>query len=58
MQASGILPMSGDDEVGQHVNLNNITGPQESNIDIIYVLGNDGMGLDMHTRKEDNKTQI
>ena len=38
--------MSGDDEVGQHVNLTNIPGPQESNRYIISVLGNDGMGSD------------
>ena len=36
--------MSGDEEVGQHVNRTNILGPQESKIDIISVLGNDGMG--------------
>ena len=36
---------------GKHVNLTNITGPQESNIEIISVIGNDGMCLGMHTRK-------
>ena len=43
--------MSGDDEVGQNVDLNNIPGPQESKKEIIYVLGNDRMGSDMHTIK-------
>ena len=46
--------MSRDEEVSQHVRPTNITGPQESKIYIIYILGNDGMGSDMHTRKEDN----
>ena len=43
--------MSGDDEVGQYVNITNITGPQELNIYIIYVIGRYGMGSDIHTRK-------
>ena len=46
--------MLSNDEVGQHVNLTNIPGPQKSKREIIYVLGNYGMGLYMHTRKEGN----
>ena len=29
-------------------------GPQESKRDIISILGNYGMGSDMHTRKKEN----
>ena len=46
--------MSGYDEVGHYVNLTNIPGPQESERDIISVLGNYGKGLYSHTREEDN----
>ena len=42
------------DEVGQHINLTNIPGPQKSKREIISVLGNNGMGSDINTRKEDN----
>ena len=41
--------MYGDDEIGKHVNLTNITGPQESKRGIIYVIVNDCMGSDIHT---------
>ena len=41
-------------KVGQHVNLTNIPGSQVSKREISSVLGNDGMGSDIHTRKEDN----
>ena len=54
MRASNTFPILVDDEVGQHVNLNNTSGPQETNRDIISVLGNDGMVSDMHTRNEEN----
>ena len=46
--------MSGNDEVGQNVNLTNIPVPQESKKEVISILGNDGMGSDIHTRKEEN----
>ena len=45
--------MFGDDEFGQNVNLSNITGAQKSNREIFFVLGKNGMGLDMHTIKVD-----
>ena len=54
MRASNMFPMSGDDKVGQHFNLTNIPGPKQSNREIFYVLGNDGIGSDIHTRMEEN----
>ena len=45
--------MLGDNEVGQHINLINIPGPQESNRDIIAVIGKYGMVSDMHKIKDD-----
>ena len=54
MKLSVILPMYWYDEVGQHLSPTNIPGPQEPKIDIIYVLDNNGMGLDMDTRTEYN----
>ena len=51
MKASGIFPMSWDDEFGQHVIFTNIPQPEESNIEIISVLFNYGMVSDMYTRK-------
>ena len=44
--------MSGDDQIGQQISATNITGPQESNRDVISVIGDDDMVSDMHTRKE------
>ena len=54
MRASNRFLVSGGDEGGQHVIPTNISRPQESKICIIYALGNDGMGSDMHTKKENN----
>ena len=57
MKASIIFLVSRDDEIGQHIvptNIPRYSGPQESKIDIISVLGNYGMGSDMHKIKEDN----
>ena len=50
--------MSGDADIGQHVITTKITWPQESNMDIISVFGNNGMSSDMNKRKEENWTQI
>ena len=46
--------MSVYDEVGQNVNLTNIPERQESKIEIISILGSDGMGSNIHKRKVDN----
>ena len=57
MKASIIFLMSGDDEIGQHIiptNIPRYSGRQESKIEIISVIGNYGMGSDMHKIKEDN----
>ena len=54
MRTSNRFPMSGCDDVGQHVNLNNMPGPKKSKRDKMYVLGNYGIGLYMHKRKEYN----
>ena len=45
--------VSGGDEVVQHFSPTNIPGPKYPKRDIISVLGNNGMGSDMHTRKEE-----
>ena len=39
MKACGIFLMCKVDEVGKHVNPTNISGPQEPEREIIYVLG-------------------
>ena len=52
-KASGIMLVSGGDEVVQHFSPTNIPGPKYPKRDIISVLGNNGMGSDMHTRKEE-----
>ena len=44
MRSSNKFPMPEDGEVGQHINLTDIAGPQESKREIFYVLGDDGMG--------------
>ena len=44
MRSSNKFPMPEDGEVGQHINLTNIAGPQESKREIFSVLGDDGMG--------------
>ena len=54
MKAGGVLLISGYDDIGQHVGPTNIPGPQESTIDIIYVLGSDVVASYMNTTKEDN----
>ena len=54
MKASGILQMSGCDEADQYISPTNIPGPQEPKIDIMRVLGNNGMCSDIRTRKEWN----
>ena len=44
IRSSNKFPMPEDGEVGQHNNLTNIAGPQESKREIFSVLGDDGMG--------------
>ena len=41
----------GGDEVGHHISPTNMPVTQETKRDIIYVLGNNGMGLDIYTIK-------
>ena len=41
----------GDNEIGQHIIPTNIPVPQESKIDIIYVLGNYRIGSDMQNNE-------
>ena len=36
MKASGILLMSGNDDIGQHVRPTDKTGPQELKVDIFF----------------------
>ena len=53
MRVSNRFLTSGDNEVGQNVNLTNISVTQESKRYIISVLGNDSIGSFIHTIKEE-----
>ena len=54
MKASGIFSVSGYDDIGQHLIPNSTSVPKEQNKNMTYVICNNIMSSDMHTRKEWN----